>query len=48
MRQLGLPESDMFRSNEDVLSDAYTIQERRIAYTTPEAEPVSPLQRAAR
>ena len=48
MRQLGLPESDMFRSHEDVLSDAYTIQERRIAYTTPEAEPVSPLQRAAR
>jgi len=42
MRQLGLPESDLFRSHEDVISDAYRIQESRIAYTTAEAEPASP------
>jgi uncharacterized protein (DUF488 family) len=47
MRQLALPESDMFRSHEDVLSDAYRIQESRIAYTTAEAEPAAPPQRAA-
>lgn len=46
MRQLGLPESDLFRSHEDVISDAYRIQESRIAYTTAEAEPAAP-QRAA-
>jgi uncharacterized protein (DUF488 family) len=48
MRQLGLPESDMFRSHEDVLSDAYRIQESRIAYTTAEAEPAALPQRAVR
>ena len=42
MRQLGLPESDLFRSHEDVISDAYRIQESRIAYATAEAEPASP------
>jgi uncharacterized protein (DUF488 family) len=47
MRQLGLPESDLFRSHEDVISDAYRIQESRIAYTA-EAEPAAPPQRAAR
>lgn len=31
--QLKLPESDMFRSHQDILEDAYRIQERRIAYT---------------
>ena len=35
MRELSLPESDMFRSHEDVLTDAYKIQESRIAYTAP-------------
>jgi uncharacterized protein (DUF488 family) len=40
--QLALPESDMFRSYEDVVSDAYKIQESRIAYTTTESEPVAP------
>ena len=48
VRGLGLPESDMFRSHEDVLSDAYRIQESRIAYTTAEGEPAAPPQRAAR
>jgi uncharacterized protein (DUF488 family) len=48
MRQLGLPESDLFRSHEDVLSDAYGIQESRIAYATAEAEPAAQPQRAAR
>jgi uncharacterized protein (DUF488 family) len=48
LRRLGLPESDMFRSHEDVLSDAYRIQESRIAYITAEAEPAALPQRAAR
>ena len=47
-RQLGLPESDLFRSHEDVLSDAYRIQESRIAYTTAEPELAAPPHRAAR
>jgi uncharacterized protein (DUF488 family) len=48
MRQLALPESDMFRSHEDVLSDAYRIQESRIAYRAAEAEPITSPQRANR
>ena len=48
MRQLGLPESDLFRSHEDVISDAYTIQESRVAYTTAETEPAASHHRAAR
>ncbi|HXR16408.1 MAG TPA: DUF488 domain-containing protein [Terriglobales bacterium] len=48
MRQLALPEQDMFRSHEDVLSDAYRIQESRIAYTVPEAGPTTPLPRDVR
>jgi uncharacterized protein (DUF488 family) len=48
MRQLGLPESDMFRSHDDVLSDAYRIQESRIAYTTAEADLAARPQRAVR
>lgn len=31
--QLKLPQSDMFRNHQDVLDDAYRIQEARIAYT---------------
>ena len=29
---LGLPEHDLFRSDEELLDDAYSEQERRIAY----------------
>ena len=47
MRQLALPESDMFRSHEDVLTDAYKIQESRIAYTTPELDLAAPTRSAA-
>ena len=32
LRQLHLPEHDMFRSRNDVLADAYRLQEKRIAY----------------
>ncbi len=32
LHQLHLPEHDMFRSHKDVLSDAYRLQEKRIAY----------------
>jgi uncharacterized protein (DUF488 family) len=42
VRQLSLPESDMFRSHEDIVMDAYKIQESRIAYTVPEPEPSAP------
>jgi hypothetical protein len=38
----------LFRSHEDVLSDAYRIQESRIAYTTAEPELAAPPHRAAR
>jgi uncharacterized protein (DUF488 family) len=33
LSQLKLPQCDMFRSHEDVLEDAYRIQEKRIAFT---------------
>jgi uncharacterized protein (DUF488 family) len=33
IRQLALPESDMFRSHEDIVEDAYRIHGQRIAYT---------------
>ena len=46
-RQLSLPDSDLFRSSEDVLADAYRVQERRIAYTTTEFETVLPPRSAA-
>ncbi|MFN0101892.1 MAG: DUF488 family protein [Bryobacteraceae bacterium] len=39
IHQLALPEYDMFRSHEDVLTDAYKIQESRISYSVPEAKP---------
>ena len=35
--QLNLPQFDMFRSHEDILEDAYRIQEGRIAYTLDDA-----------
>ena len=35
IRRLALPERDLFRGREDVLSEAYKIQESRIAYTAP-------------
>ena len=47
MSQLALPESDMFRSHEDIVTDAYKIQESRIAYTVPEPEPGVPTRSAA-
>jgi len=40
LRQLRLPENDMFRSHAEVLADAYLIQERRIAYSPGTATPV--------
>jgi uncharacterized protein (DUF488 family) len=42
MRELGLPECDLFRTREDVLKDAYEIQAERIAYTAPEAADGAP------
>lgn len=32
LRTLGLSESDMFKSHEEILAEAYTIQGKRIAY----------------
>ena len=46
VRQLGLPESDMFRSHAEVIEDALVIQESRIAYTSPEMEPAARARRA--
>jgi uncharacterized protein (DUF488 family) len=48
MRQLGLPETDMFRSEEDVPSDAYQIQESRIAYRITGVEQAAPPEGVAR
>ena len=42
LRQLDLPEKDMFRSRDDVLLDAYKLQEARIAYTADKSEPRAP------
>jgi uncharacterized protein (DUF488 family) len=41
-RQFSLSDSDMFRSSEDVLADAYRMQESRIAYSTAEFETALP------
>jgi uncharacterized protein (DUF488 family) len=47
LHQLHLPEHDMFRSHKDVLSDAYRLQERRIAYERGEVrEPDAPAIRS--
>ena len=46
MRELALPESDMFRSHDDILRDAYEIQEHRIAYTVPGTAPGLPARSA--
>lgn len=41
--QLNLPQSDMFRSHEDILEDAYRIQGGRIAYTVDDATGGNPI-----
>jgi ribosomal protein L10 len=33
-QMLNLPEDDMFRSREDLIADAYRLQENRIAYAS--------------
>jgi uncharacterized protein (DUF488 family) len=47
LSQLNLPQSDMFRSHEDVLEDAYRIQEGRIAYAPDDAAGASPIDTKA-
>jgi uncharacterized protein (DUF488 family) len=46
-RQLSLPESDMFRSSEEVLADAYRIQESRIAYSAAGLDAALPTRSAS-
>lgn len=47
LRQLHLPEHDMFRSRNDVLADAYRLQEKRIAYERGDVrEPETPTIRS--
>jgi uncharacterized protein (DUF488 family) len=41
IRQLSLPECDMFRTHEDVVLDAYRMQESRIAHRL-DPEPATP------
>lgn len=48
LRQLALPEKDMFRSRDDVLSDAYKLQEARIAYRIGKTESSAPAGSTAR
>jgi uncharacterized protein (DUF488 family) len=45
LRLLHLPDGDMFRSTDDIVSEAYRLQEERIAYTeeTPDHEAVRSL-----
>lgn len=47
VRELAMPESDMFRTHEDVLKDAFKIQEARIAYTTSGTAPAAISSRSA-
>jgi uncharacterized protein (DUF488 family) len=48
LRQLDLPEKDIFRSRDDVLLDAYKLQEARIAYTVGKSESGAPAGGAVR
>ena len=48
LRQLDLPEKDIFRSRDDVMLDAYKLQEARIAYTVGKTESGAPAGSAAR
>lgn len=47
VRQLHLPEGDMFSSREDVVAEAYRLQEERVAYTTPSDVPGATVRSAA-
>jgi uncharacterized protein (DUF488 family) len=42
LRQLHLPEHDMFRSRKDMLADAYRLQEKRIAYERSDVRDLEP------
>jgi uncharacterized protein (DUF488 family) len=42
LRQLHLPEHDMFRSRKDILADAYRLQEKRIAYERGDVRELEP------
>lgn len=42
LRQLHLPEHDMFRSRKDILADAYRLQEKRIAYDRSDVRELEP------
>ena len=50
VRQLGLPEHDLFRSDHELIADAYRIQGERIAYAPTAAKPDDrkPLEGASR
>ena len=48
IRQLGLPETDLFRSCDDVLLDAYKLQGDRIAYVADGSESSAPTGTTAR
>ncbi len=39
LRLVGLPTEDLFRTREELLAEAYALQELRVAYVTPTEEP---------
>ena len=47
VRQLHLPEGDMFSSREDVVAEAYRLQEERVAYTLGADAPAGTVRSAA-
>jgi len=47
VRQLHLPEGDMFRSREDVVAEAYRLQEERVAYSLSAGAPAESVRSAA-
>jgi len=49
MHDFNLPDHDMFRSHDDIVSDAYRLQEKRIAYARSENSPATspPITRVA-
>jgi uncharacterized protein (DUF488 family) len=47
VRHLHLPEGDMFRSREDVVAEAYRLQEERVAYSLSAGAPAESVRSAA-
>ena len=47
LRQLHLPEDDMFNSREEIVAEAYRLQEERVAYSASDGAPEPSAVRSA-